>query len=148
MCWLVTVVLLAHLAATLTGAWRESQPRLQFTHSGKTQHLISFFFCFCLCSSHLLLSDMCVTPTHVTHLFFSLVPTHSCDMKQKLYLCLPASIPHLCNHLHWFNLPWVDKLQHPPHFLLSPFEFGIIYLLVFFCPTQLWWQQQSLVCKM
>lgn len=29
---LVVAVLLAHLGATLTGAWRASQPRLQFTH--------------------------------------------------------------------------------------------------------------------
>ncbi|KAM7404411.1 hypothetical protein PAMP_011756 [Pampus punctatissimus] len=33
MCWPVTAVLLAHLGVTFTGAWRASQPRLQFTHS-------------------------------------------------------------------------------------------------------------------
>uniref|UniRef100_A0A8C4DPU4 Sema domain, immunoglobulin domain (Ig), short basic domain, secreted, (semaphorin) 3H n=1 Tax=Dicentrarchus labrax TaxID=13489 RepID=A0A8C4DPU4_DICLA len=38
MCWPVTVVLLAHLGATLTGAWRASQPRLQFTHSELIQN--------------------------------------------------------------------------------------------------------------
>lgn len=36
---LLVVVLLAHLGATLTGAWRASQPRLQFTHPGKKQHV-------------------------------------------------------------------------------------------------------------
>ncbi|XP_067447748.1 sema domain, immunoglobulin domain (Ig), short basic domain, secreted, (semaphorin) 3H isoform X1 [Thunnus thynnus] len=38
MCWPVTAVLLAHLGATLTGAWRASQPRLQFTHSELIQN--------------------------------------------------------------------------------------------------------------
>ncbi|XP_011620108.1 sema domain, immunoglobulin domain (Ig), short basic domain, secreted, (semaphorin) 3H isoform X1 [Takifugu rubripes] len=38
MCWLVTAVLLAHLRATLTEAWRASQPRLQFTHSELIQN--------------------------------------------------------------------------------------------------------------
>ncbi|XP_072222831.1 sema domain, immunoglobulin domain (Ig), short basic domain, secreted, (semaphorin) 3H isoform X2 [Leuresthes tenuis] len=38
MYWLVTAVLLSHLGATLTGAWRASQPRLQFTHSELIQN--------------------------------------------------------------------------------------------------------------
>ncbi|XP_033943301.1 sema domain, immunoglobulin domain (Ig), short basic domain, secreted, (semaphorin) 3H isoform X1 [Pseudochaenichthys georgianus] len=35
---LVTAVLLAHLGASFTGAWRASQPRLQFTHSELIQN--------------------------------------------------------------------------------------------------------------
>ncbi|AWP09367.1 putative semaphorin-3ab-like isoform 2 [Scophthalmus maximus] len=38
MCWPQTAVLLAHLGFTLTGAWRASQPRLQFTHSELVQN--------------------------------------------------------------------------------------------------------------
>ncbi|KAM8829653.1 sema domain, immunoglobulin domain (Ig), short basic domain, secreted, (semaphorin) 3H isoform 1-T1 [Synchiropus picturatus] len=38
MCWTVAVVLLAHFGATLTGAWRASQPRLQFTHTELIQN--------------------------------------------------------------------------------------------------------------
>ncbi|XP_070964107.1 semaphorin-3ab-like isoform X1 [Oncorhynchus clarkii lewisi] len=34
----VTLVLLAHLGSSLTGAWRASQPRLQFTHSELVQN--------------------------------------------------------------------------------------------------------------
>lgn len=46
---LVAALLLAHLGATLTGAWRASQPRLQFTHSGKIAHLfLSFLLIFAL----------------------------------------------------------------------------------------------------
>lgn len=33
---LTVVVLLAHLVASLTGAWRASQPRLQLAHTGKS----------------------------------------------------------------------------------------------------------------
>ncbi|GAA6229710.1 semaphorin-3ab-like isoform X1 [Lates japonicus] len=36
--WPVIAVLLAHLGDTLTGAWRASQPRLQFTHSELIQN--------------------------------------------------------------------------------------------------------------
>lgn len=43
---LVVAVLFAHLGATLTGAWRASQPRLQFTHSGKKQHVLFWAFLF------------------------------------------------------------------------------------------------------
>ncbi|CAJ1055494.1 semaphorin-3ab-like [Xyrichtys novacula] len=38
MYWPVTAVLLAHLGATLAGAWRASQPRLQFTHAELIQN--------------------------------------------------------------------------------------------------------------
>ncbi|KAM9828011.1 sema domain, immunoglobulin domain (Ig), short basic domain, secreted, (semaphorin) 3H isoform 1-T1 [Syngnathus typhle] len=38
MCGAATVVLLVHLGATLTGAWKASQPRLQFTHSELIQN--------------------------------------------------------------------------------------------------------------
>ncbi|XP_017266843.1 sema domain, immunoglobulin domain (Ig), short basic domain, secreted, (semaphorin) 3H [Kryptolebias marmoratus] len=38
MYWLVSVVLFAHFGATLTGAWRASQPRLQFTYSELIQN--------------------------------------------------------------------------------------------------------------
>ncbi|KAE8293218.1 Semaphorin-3A Semaphorin III [Larimichthys crocea] len=38
MCWPVTAVLLTFFGATLTGAWRASQPRLQFTHSELIQN--------------------------------------------------------------------------------------------------------------
>ncbi|KAM7412310.1 hypothetical protein PAMA_021998 [Pampus argenteus] len=38
MYWPVTAVLLAHLGVTFTGAWRASQPRLQFTHSDLIQN--------------------------------------------------------------------------------------------------------------
>lgn len=61
MCWPVTVVVLVHLGATLTGAWRASQPRLQFTHSGKTPA-----FCLFLLRVRFM-SDTSVTLSRVSH---------------------------------------------------------------------------------
>lgn len=60
MCWPVTVVVLVHLGATLTGAWRASQPRLQFTHSGKMPRLSLFL----LHVSHICHSLQNHTQTH------------------------------------------------------------------------------------
>lgn len=93
MCWPMIVVMLAHLGATLTGAWRASQPRLQFTHSGKRQHFFSFFFLmFPVCLFYVWYISRSLilhTPTyagdgyHTPHLIFHfpffpllLVPTH------------------------------------------------------------------------
>lgn len=70
MYWPLTAVLLAHLGATLTGAWRASQPRLQFTHSGKRQHFLSLLssFVFAISSlSSLLLPNTSVTLSLSTH---------------------------------------------------------------------------------
>jgi len=77
MYWLVTAVLLSHLGATLTGAWRASQPRLQFTHSGKWQHVFPVFQLITL--SVLYICRSAVLHTHiqvdgVTHNFSFLLP--------------------------------------------------------------------------
>lgn len=61
-------VLLALLGATLSGAWRASQPRLQFTHSGKTEPVASLFILLQVFQAFrwLLMSDASVAPLH-TH---------------------------------------------------------------------------------
>lgn len=56
---LVASALLIQLGSTLTGAWRASQPRLQFTHSGKSH------MCFQHASDRLLHQSFSPhTPTH------------------------------------------------------------------------------------
>lgn len=115
MCWSVTVLLLAHLGATLSGAWRASQPRLQFTHSGKTGafHFLSSVSSLSLLSlSNTSVALIVPTPPHtqtgdvnfkqllVGHFSYFINAHTVIRPEESKSLPLWLLLLHLCNHLH------------------------------------------------